>query len=64
MRKYYKKHLVQINGKFVPVKEWMRNNPQFFANNINVPTSEQIGAVLRQQGFVRTDSETEVIYRR
>jgi hypothetical protein len=36
---------------------------QFFQKIKGIPTSEQIGVVLRSQGFNRTDSETEVIYK-
>ena len=64
MRRPYRKHRVLIDKKYISVKDWMRNNPQFFVNRVGEPTSEQIGVVLRQQEFERTDSETEVIYRK
>jgi hypothetical protein len=40
----------------------MRNNPVHFTDVKGVPTSEQIGVVLKTLGFERIDSETEVIY--
>jgi len=46
------------------VKVWYRDNLKLFQHINGVPTSEQIGTVLIAQGFNRTDSETEVIYRR
>ncbi len=64
MRRPYRNHNVLIDNKYIPVKDWMRNNPQFFANRNGVATSEQIGTVLKRMGFERTDSETEVIYRK
>jgi hypothetical protein len=64
MRRPYRKHLVLINNKYISVKDWYRDNLQFFQQIKGIPTSEQIGVVFRSQGFNRTDSETEVIYRR
>ena len=58
-----RKHLVLINNKHIPVKNWYRDNLQLFQHIKGIPISEQIGVVLKQQGFQRTDSETEVIYR-
>lgn len=63
MRRPYRKHYVLINKKYIPVKDWYRDNTQFFERGKGVPTSEQIGVVLRQQGFHRSESETEVVYR-
>ncbi len=63
MRRPYRKHLVLISNKYIPVKDWYRDNMQFFQKIKGIPTSEQIGVVLRSQGFNRTDSETEVIYK-
>lgn len=63
MQRPYRKHKVLINSNYITVKNWMRANPQFFNNDSTVPTSEQIGMVLIEQGFTRTDGETEVIYR-
>ena len=63
MRRPYRKHYVLISNKHIPVKDWYRDNLQLFQHIKGIPTSEQIGVVLRQQGFQRTDSETEVIYR-
>jgi hypothetical protein len=54
---------VIINKRQIPVKDWYRDNLQLFQHINGVPTSEQIGTVLIEQGFNRTDSETEVIYR-
>ena len=62
MRRSYRKHKVLINGKYISVKDWYRKNTNLFQNKKGVPTSEQIGVVLKIQGFERTDSETEVIY--
>jgi hypothetical protein len=64
MRRPYRKHLVIFNKRQIPVKDWYRDNLQLFQHINGVPTSEQIGTVLIAQGFNRTDSETEVIYRR
>jgi hypothetical protein len=63
MRRPYRKHLVLINNKYIPIKDWYRDNLQLFQHIKGIPTSEQIGVVLREQGFIRTDSETEVIYK-
>lgn len=64
MRRQYRKHLVLINNKYIPVKEWYRDNSQLFEKQKGVPTSEQIGTVLRGLGFERIESETEVIYKK
>lgn len=64
MRRPYRKHLVLINNKYIPVKNWYRDNSQLFEKQKGVPTSEQIGTVLRIMGFERIESETEVIYRK
>jgi hypothetical protein len=63
MRRPYRKHKVLINNKYIPVKDWYRNNPQFFQHNNGIPTSEQVGLVLKSRGFKRIDSATDVIYR-
>ena len=63
MRRPYRKQLVLISNKYIPVKDWYRDNLQLFQHIKGVPTSEQIGVVLLKQGFVRNDSETEVIYK-
>lgn len=63
MRRPYRKHYVLISNKHIPVKDWYRDNLQLFQHIKGIPTSEQIGVALKQQGFQRTDSETEVIYR-
>jgi hypothetical protein len=62
MRRPYRKHSVLINNHYTSVKNWMRNNPVHFKEYKSVPTSEQIGVVLKTLGFERIDSETEVIY--
>jgi hypothetical protein len=64
MRRPYRKHKVIIDNSYIPVKDWYRDSPQLFGKQKGVPTSEQIGTVLKRMGFERTDSETEVIYRR
>lgn len=51
MRRPYKKHFVLINRGCIPVKDWYRQNPNFFTHLKTVPTSEQIGTVLRKQGY-------------
>lgn len=63
MRRSYRKHIVLINNKYIPVKDWYRDNIRLFERRKGVPTSEQIGVVLRQQGFQRSESEAEVVYR-
>lgn len=63
MRRPYRKHKVLINNKYIPVKDWYRNNPQHFHQKKGVPTSNQIGVVLIRLGFNRFDSGTEVIYK-
>ena len=63
MRRPYRKHFVIIDNRHIPVKDWYRDNLQLFQHINGVSTSQQIGAVLIAQGFNRTDSETEVIYR-
>lgn len=62
MRRPYRKHKVLINNKYIPVKDWYRDNQQHFQHIKGIPTSEQIGLVLKSLGFKRTDSETTVIY--
>lgn len=62
-RRPYRKHKVKINEKYIPVKDWMRNNGKYFEIFKGVPTSEQIGTVLVKIGFNRIETETEVIYK-
>lgn len=62
-RRPYRKHKVKINEKYIPVKDWMRNNGKYFEFFKGVPTSEQIGTVLVKIGFNRIETETEVIYK-
>ncbi len=64
MRRPYRKHLVLINNKYISVKNWYRDNSQHFEKQKGIPTSEQIGTVLKSLGFERIESETEVIYRK
>ena len=64
MRRPYRKHLVLINNKYISVKAWYRDNLQLFQLIKGIPTSEQIGTVLIEQGFSRTDMATEVIYKK
>ena len=59
----YRKHKVKINDKYIPVKDWMRQNQNLFSKVNGVPTSEQIGKVLIKQGFKRSESITEVLYK-
>lgn len=62
-RRPYRKHKVKINDKYIPVKDWMRQNQNLFSKINGVPTSEQIGKVLLKQGFKRSESVTEVLYK-
>ena len=64
MRRPYRKHFVLIKSQLIPVKDWYRDNMQLFQHFNGIPTSEQIGVVLINQGYTRTETETEVIYRR
>jgi hypothetical protein len=64
MRRPYRKHKVIIDNSYTPVKNWYRDNSQLFDKQKGVPTSEQIGTVLKRVGFERIDSATEVIYRK
>ena len=64
MLRPYQKHSILINNKYIPVKNWYRDNSQLFENYTGVPTSEQIGTVLKSLGFERIESETEVIYKK
>ena len=61
-RKAYRKHKVKINGSYMPVKDWMRQNPNLFKTIKGVPTSEQIGKVLIKNGFNRNETDFEVLY--
>jgi hypothetical protein len=61
-RRLYRKHKVSINGNYIPVKVWMRENENYFKQLKGVPTSEQIGTVLIKNGFKRNETEFEVIY--
>lgn len=63
MRRPYRKHKVLINNKYIPVKDWYRNNQQYFQHIKWIPTSEQIGVVLIRLGFKRTETDTEILYK-
>lgn len=41
----------------------MHQNKNLFSNVNGMPTSEQIGKVLLKQGFKRSESITEVLYK-
>ena len=56
--------MVLINTGYIPVKDWYRQNPNLFTHMNNIPTSEQIGTVLKRQGYTRSETVTEVIYKR
>ena len=62
MRRPYRKHYVNINNKYILVKDWYRDNLDFFKHIKGIPTSEQIGAILIGKGFTRKETATEVIY--
>ena len=62
MRRPYRKHYVLIDKTYIPVKNWYRNNPEYFQDFNDVPTSEQIGTVLINLGYNRGETNTEVIY--
>lgn len=63
-RRLYRKHKVKINDNYISVKDWMRQNQNYFNNSQTVPTSELIGKVLIKNGFKRTETNLEVIYRK
>jgi hypothetical protein len=63
MRRPHRKHLVLVNNKYTPVKDWYRYNMNLFQNINGIPTSEQIGTVFINQGITRTETETEVLYK-
>ncbi|MEO8236285.1 MAG: hypothetical protein ABI549_12775 [Flavobacterium sp.] len=62
MRKPYRKHFIICNNKKIKVKDWMRLNSNYFENFDTVPTSEQIGTVLKILGYKRIEDEFTVIY--
>lgn len=62
-RRPYRKHKVKVNDKYISVKDWMRNNGKYFDSSKSVPTSEQIGTELVKNGFSRSETKTEVIYK-
>lgn len=59
-----RKHIVLQNSQYITVKDWYRQNPNFFTHLNNIPTSEQIGTALQRQGYTRSETVTEVIYRK
>tara|TARA_R110002050_G_scaffold288470_1_gene440461 strand:- start:1169 stop:1369 length:201 start_codon:yes stop_codon:yes gene_type:complete len=62
-RRPYRKHKVKIDDSYISVKDWMRDNQNLFANIKGVPTSEQIGKVLILNGFKRSETTSEVLYK-
>jgi hypothetical protein len=63
MRRPYRKHKVLINIKYIPVKDWYRDNQQHFQHIKGLPTSNQIGVVLIGLGYNRTETDTQVLYK-
>lgn len=63
-RRIYRKYKVQIDGNYMPVKQWMRLNEKFFIEINGIPTSQQIGSVLKKQGFVMSETEFEILYKK
>lgn len=61
-RKSYRKHLVKVEGSFIPVKDWMRQNQNHFREIQGVPTTFQIGDVLLRIGFSRKASSDWVLF--
>ena len=61
-RRTYRKHKVKINGNYIAVKNWMRQNQKLFTNINGVPTSEQIGKILIENGYKRSETDLEVLY--
>jgi hypothetical protein len=53
MRRPYRKHSILINNTYISVKNWYRDNSQHFEKHKGIPTSEQIGTVLKSLGFER-----------
>lgn len=64
MSRTYRKHYVNIDNKYIPVKDWYRNNSDYFKDIQGIPTSEQIGVILIQKGFTRNETATEVLYKK
>lgn len=62
MRRPYRKHFVILENKTTKVKDWMRQNSNYFERINGVPTSEQIGRVLNDLGFNRLEDYENVIY--
>jgi hypothetical protein len=63
-RSKYRKHLVKVGQGFMPVKDWMRQNPSKFRHVEGVPTTFQIGDVLVQEGFSREATSELVLFAR
>ena len=63
MRKPYRKHQIFTSNNQITVKDWMRLKPVHFTEINGVPTSEQIGGVLKYLGYNREDTYSLVIYR-
>lgn len=62
MRRPYKKHFVIIENQTIKVKDWMRQNPNYFKTINSVPTSEQIGKVLNDLGYNRMEDYESVVH--
>lgn len=62
MRKNYRKHFVIIEDTKIKVKDWMRQNPNYFTKIKGVPTTNQIGKVLDSFGFNVCENYSVVIY--
>ena len=63
MKRPYRKHRIITSNNHLTVKDWMRQNPVSFKDIKGVPTSEQIGIVLKDLGYNREDTYSSVIYR-
>jgi hypothetical protein len=63
-RAKYRKHTVKVEGSFIPVKDWMRQNSKKFSHVEGIPTSEQIGVILVKEGYTRNESSESVRYTR
>ena len=62
MKRPYRKHFVILENETIKVKDWMRQNSNYFERINGVPTSEQIGRVLNDLGFNRLEDHVNVIY--
>lgn len=62
MSRPYRKHFVILENQTIKVKDWMRQNSNYFEKINGIPTSEQIGRVLNDLGFNRLEDYENVIY--